>query len=73
MEAVAQHSSKESCWSVIDGKVYDLTSWISKHPGGAGSILRICGVDGTAAFNSQHGGDNHAGSTLGAYYLSDLQ
>lgn len=73
MASVATHNSKDSCWTVINGNVYDLTGWISKHPGGAGNILKICGIDGTAAFEGQHGGSNHAGSTLTEYFLAPLQ
>jgi cytochrome b involved in lipid metabolism len=53
---VANHSDKASCWSVINGNVYDLTSWVPKHPGGEGAILVICGKDGSEKFNGQHGG-----------------
>jgi cytochrome b involved in lipid metabolism len=56
MEEVAKHNSKESCWTVIRGDVYDLTNWIDKHPGGADKILKICGKDGTDLFIKQHGG-----------------
>jgi cytochrome b involved in lipid metabolism len=55
MEEVSKHNSKESCWSVIRGEVYDLTSWVNKHPGGPDRILRICGKDGTDLFIKQHG------------------
>jgi cytochrome b involved in lipid metabolism len=55
MEEVSKHNSKESCWSAIRGKVYDLTSWVNKHPGGPDRILRICGKDGTDLFIKQHG------------------
>jgi hypothetical protein len=41
---VSAHNSQSSCWSAIDGKVYDLTDWIRQHPGGAARILNICGV-----------------------------
>lgn len=60
MAEVAKHNNESSCWSVIDGNVYDLTSWISKHPGGERNILKICGIDGTSAFNSEHGKDAKA-------------
>jgi cytochrome b involved in lipid metabolism len=53
---VATHSSASSCWSIIQNNVYDLTSWINQHPGGAKAILSICGKDGTSAFEKQHGG-----------------
>lgn len=72
MAMVAQHNSSASCWSVINGSVYDLTSWISQHPGGEQNILRICGIDGTVAFNGQHGSSNHAVSTLASFKIGDL-
>lgn len=52
---VAAHNTSSSCWTIINGTVYDLTTWIFQHPGGEGAILSICGVDGTQAFEGQHG------------------
>lgn len=52
---VASHNSSSSCWSIVDGNVYDLTSWIGLHPGGAAAIQQLCGKDGTALFHGQHG------------------
>lgn len=43
---VAQHASPDDCWVVVNGKVYDLTTFAPNHPGGAmsrvafGSIKR---------------------------------
>lgn len=54
---VATHASRASCWTIINGNVYDLTSWIPKHPGGEQAILQLCGIDGSAKFNRKHGGD----------------
>ncbi len=53
---IAKHADRSSCWSTINGGVYDLTAWIPKHPGGEQAILSICGIDGSARFNAQHGG-----------------
>jgi len=55
MDLVAKHSTRSSCWSVINGNVYDLTSWIPNHPGGEKRILAICGIDGSDAYNGAHG------------------
>lgn len=52
---VAQHSTEADCYASINGKVYNLTAWINQHPGGDRAILSICGTDGSAAFNAQHG------------------
>ncbi len=51
---VQQHASQESCWAVVDAKVYDLTNWIDRHPGGRAQIIALCGTDATTAFSSQH-------------------
>ena len=48
MEQVKANNTATKCWSAIDGKVYDLTNWISSHPGGAGAITSLCGTDGTS-------------------------
>lgn len=40
---IAQHDSRKSCWIVIDSKVYDITSFIAQHPGGAAVLLKQAG------------------------------
>ena len=55
MVQISAHKSASSCWSLIDGNVYDLTAWIGQHPGGQQAIKGLCGIDGTAAFHGQHG------------------
>jgi cytochrome b involved in lipid metabolism len=62
----------KSCWSAIDGSVYDLTDWIGKHPGGAAVIKAICGKDVSAAFNGQHAGQKRPADFLAAYRIGDL-
>src|SRR5262245_60846494 len=69
---VAKHPNATSCWSAVNGKVYDLTSWISKHPGGSQAILSICGKDGSEAFNAQHGGSAQPVQVLQTFYLGEL-
>jgi hypothetical protein len=72
MEQVKANNSATKCWSAIDSKVYDLTNWISSHPGGAGAITSLCGTDGTAAFKGQHGGSGQPNSRLAGYLLGAL-
>ena len=61
---VASHDRPEDCWSAVGGAVYDLTTWIDRHPGGARPIINLCGKDSTEAFNRQHGGSALAQSAL---------
>lgn len=72
MADVAAHASAQSCWSAINGKVYNLTNWINQHPGGPDAILSICGIDGSDAFNAQHGGDRRAQGELSSFYIGNL-
>ena len=69
---VAQHSTKSNCWSAIDGKVYNLTNWISQHPGGEQQIIMICGKDGTKLFTNQHDHDKKQQDILKGFYIGNL-
>ena len=72
MAKVKENNSASSCWSVINGKVYDLTKWINSHPGGSSAIKGLCGIDGTASFTAQHRGQGSPTSTLASYLLGPL-
>lgn len=50
IEEISKHNSKEKRWTVIRGKVYDLTQWIDEHPGGVDKILSICDKDSAQPF-----------------------
>lgn len=73
MAEVAAHNSAQSCWSTINGNVYDLTSWIPNHPGGPDKIIRLCGTDGSAKFNAQHGGSPKPETTLAGFKIGELK
>jgi salicylate hydroxylase len=53
-EEVAQHNTKDDCWVIISGKVYDITEWAPHHPGGAGIARMYAGKDATAEFGDYH-------------------
>ena len=72
MANIAKNDSTSSCWAAISGKAYDLTAWISRHPGGAGAIVSICGTDATSVFQGRHGGQSGPASSLSAYLLGDV-
>ena len=69
---VAKHASATSCWSVVNGNVYDLTRWINRHPGGASRILGMCGKDATSAFEAQHGGQGRPERELKSFRIGSL-
>ncbi len=72
MKDVAANNTAKSCWSAIDGNVYDLTRWINSHPGGASAITFLCGTDGSKAFAAQHAGEGKPTSRLAGFFLGPL-
>lgn len=72
MERVKANGKPSSCWTAISGNVYDLTKWISSHPGGSGSITSLCGTDGTSSFLAMHRNQNKPESRLAIYLLGPL-
>ncbi len=66
---VSVHNSKSSCWTIINGNVYDLTKWIAQHPGGEGAILSICGKNGSSAFDNQHGTSGRSEQILKTFQI----
>ena len=72
MAQVKTNKSATKCWSVINGNVYDLTAWINSHPGGSGSIISLCGIDGTQDFLAMHRNQSKPESRLSSYLLGPL-
>jgi cytochrome b involved in lipid metabolism len=72
MAQVATHKTQADCWSAINTNVYNLTAWVTKHPGGTTQIVALCGIDGSAAFNGKHSASASAISTLGLYLIGTL-
>lgn len=52
--AIATHSTRESCWVIVNGNVYDVTEYLDKHPGGAQILLQYGGKDATAMYEPIH-------------------
>jgi len=72
MADVRTNSTKSKCWTVIDKKVYDLTNWISAHPGREAPILFLCGKDGTNSFKAQHANESNPLARLASFLLGPL-
>ena len=45
-----EHRTKEDAWSAFNGKVYNITHYLSYHPGGEKELMRVAGRDGTKLF-----------------------
>ena len=72
MAQVKGNNTAKSCWAVIDGFVYNLTSWINSHPGGSSAIVSLCGTDATSTFKSQHANQGKPAAKLDSFRLGAL-
>lgn len=73
MQDIKQHATTDDCWMAIDGKVYDVTSYISdqQHPGGK-AILEGCGRDASEIFHTSPPHSREAESLLPDYVIGTL-
>jgi len=71
LSEVATHNQATDCWQAIEGKVYNVSSYVNQHPGGP-AITRGCGQDATTMFD---GVGKHAQikSMLAQFYIGDLK
>lgn len=69
---ISKHSIAKDCWSIVNGNVYNLTTYVQSHPGGAGVIKNICGRDGSGAFKNQHGSSSKPNNVLSAFLLGSV-
>ncbi|EOD43051.1 putative mitochondrial cytochrome b2 protein [Neofusicoccum parvum UCRNP2] len=53
-DEVSKHNTSESCWVVLYGHVYDVTSFLNEHPGGSKIILQLAGTDATEEYDPIH-------------------
>ncbi len=72
IEEVSKHNNPQDCWTVINNDVYDLNPYIKSHPGGEPNILRLCGIDGSSLFGSQHANEGSPNKELASLVIGKL-
>ena len=53
-EEIAKHNTEKDCWCSFKGYVYNMTPYLSIHPGGVKTIMECAGKDMTEKFNARH-------------------
>ncbi|NXE56858.1 FADS2 desaturase, partial [Casuarius casuarius] len=53
-EEIQKHNLRTDKWLVIERKVYNITKWANRHPGGHRVISHCAGEDATDAFQAFH-------------------
>lgn len=56
LSEVNRHITPHDCWVALNGKVYDLSEFMDRHPGGPTTILAWAGKDASKFFNEIHKG-----------------
>jgi len=69
---VAQHSTPENCWTVVDGKVANVTEWFGVHPGGDDKLAKACGKDATQIFKQVAKHDPKGYAKFETFVIGDL-
>lgn len=68
-----RHNTASSLKVAVRGKVYDLTSFLSRHPGGRIMLLLAAGRDATALFESYHPNTAKVEPLLAKYEVGAFQ
>ncbi|CAI7887176.1 unnamed protein product [Closterium sp. NIES-53] len=51
MSEVKRHKKEEDAWTVVRGRVYNITPYLDFHPGGKAMLMKAAGKDCTALFS----------------------
>lgn len=71
---LAHHNAFDDCWTALDSIVYDLTRYLSLHPGGSKTMMESAGTRCDTRFYETHGGLQlqEIFGRLGAYAIGRL-
>lgn len=47
------HNTQNDCWIIYRQHIYNITSYFGSHPGGDAALLKYCGKDATAGFDTK--------------------
>jgi len=71
-EELVSLNEKHNAHVAVRGKVYDVSRFLTHHPGGQDVLLMAAGRDVTVVFESYHGFSSIAPKMLQKYYVGDL-
>ncbi|XP_069479993.1 fatty acid desaturase 2-like [Ambystoma mexicanum] len=71
-DEVRKHDQVSDRWLVIERRVYDITKWASRHPGGSRVIGHYAGEDATDPFRAFHPDTNFVRKFLKPLLIGEL-
>uniref|UniRef100_A0A5B7BGC7 Cytochrome b5 heme-binding domain-containing protein n=1 Tax=Davidia involucrata TaxID=16924 RepID=A0A5B7BGC7_DAVIN len=54
LSEVKEHQTEGSMWTVLKGRVYNISPYMKFHPGGVDMLMKAVGKDCTSLFNKYH-------------------
>ena len=70
---VEKHNKKWDCYTVLDWKVYDVSSFFGTHPGWDDNLLKTCWKDATTLFQWVHWNNAKAKMKKEEFYIWNLK
>jgi cytochrome b involved in lipid metabolism len=74
-EELREHRRRDDAWTVLGGRVYNITPYMPFHPGGEPELMRAAGRDGTKLFQEIHqwiNWDNMLAECMIGIYVGDV-
>jgi len=56
IDEVRLHNTHKDCWTVVGDSVYDVTSFVGRHPAGSPAIKEMCGKNASEDYLGEHSG-----------------
>lgn len=72
-EEVALHNSPTDCWTIVNGFVYDVTTFSGRHPAGSSAIKEMCGVNASEDYLDEHDGQREPSEWLETLKIGKLK
>ncbi|CAC5371548.1 FADS2 [Mytilus coruscus] len=73
LEEVKKHNQPDDRWLLIENKVYNITNWAKKHPGGGKILGHFSGQDATDAWRAFHNDKDYVKKFMKALYVGDIE
>ncbi|RZC60033.1 hypothetical protein C5167_021783 [Papaver somniferum] len=71
VEEASKHNTKQDCWLILDGKVYNVTKYLDDHPGGDDVLVNATGRDAIEDFDFV-GHSKSARELMDTYLIGEL-
>lgn len=56
IDEVKLHNKSTDCWTIVGDEVYDVTSFVERHPAGSPAIKEMCGKNASEDYLGEHSG-----------------